>query len=402
MNFRSPSRCVDINIRSFKGAYKLFSKILKPSEFSDVACATPQHQDAALVSFVGRLASEMSVDDGPIFQEITNCWVVVGAKDVLPALEMGIRFTKCGETSCIWSNAKFAYGPGTRGKVLEAHSHVRYEVTVHKVKSSEEIETDNPAKIELCRSKKSIANDIYRNENIRTNSHSRDRALQIYKHAADFLEFLVEKPPAKPDYDVAEARELLLDCLNNIAAVHLHCKFYHAAKESCVAVLTIEPKNFKALLRAAKAALLDPASSYEEVDAAISAASELCEDNEKLQTDVELLKADFLSRMHAHEKKEKSMYSRMAKATVQSSKKEWIKTETQLSSKEGEVDEPTNASPGKSFAYVKELSWRLILPYAFQLVLPFITYYFFCMARKEKKSNPNVYAEIPRRQENEL
>ena len=66
--------------------------------------------------------------------------------------------------------------------------------------------------------------------------------------------------------------EIMLDCLNNIAACHLRAKEFHQAKEAAVKVLSFDPDNLKRLVRAAKAALLDPASSYEEVEAAIAAA----------------------------------------------------------------------------------------------------------------------------------
>ena len=374
-----------------------------------------QHQDAALVSFVGRLASDPTVTDGPVFQTVDHCWVVVGDKDVLPALEMGIRFAKCGATVAIWSHSKFAYGPGTRTDVVSADANVRYEVTVHRVRSLEEQqqqpENNNRAaseiKLELCRSKKDIANDIYRNENVATNPHSRGRALRIYKRAAEELEYLVRQqqqrqadaaeaseddkehhPDNQMDVEIlAQARELLLDCLNNIAAVHLQCKEYHAAKESCVAVLEQDPDNFKALLRAAKAALLDPASSYEEVDAAIRAAAEQCRDDEKLQSDVQKLKMDFHRRKQAHEKRERNMYKKMSKATVPSSSTTDKETKGEKAAPQAEesADAASPSAVHPFIDYVKHLPWGRILPYAFQLSLPLLMYYYLSVARQRQR-----------------
>jgi len=370
-----------------------FLKTLKSADASNAPAVL--HQDAALVSFVGRLAPDPSVEDGPIFQTVTNWWVVVGDKDLLPALEMGIRFTKCGETSAIWSHSKFAYGPGTRTDALPANSSVRYEVTIHKVWTAAE-QDQNSVKLEVCRSKKNIANDIYKNENVVDNPHSKNRALQIYKKAAENLDYLVRQASAAAsdgndlDFDVTEARVLLLDCLNNIAAVHLQCKSYHAAKESCVAVLEQDPNNFKALLRAAKAALLDPASSYEEVDAAIQAASEQCQDNEKLQIEVQRLKVDFLRRKQAHKQREKSMYSKMTKGV---SGKESDRKEEQTY---GDANEPSgleaNSSTHPILDKLKQLPWNRILP---QLMLSLLMLLVFKIQKKRPEENSATQSATP-------
>ena len=358
-----------------------FAQILK---FADNSPVVIQHQDAALVSFVGRLASDPSVEDGPIFQTVSNWWVVVGDKDVLPALEMGIRFTECGETTAIWSHSKFAYGPDTRNGSLPANSCVRYEVSLHKVWTVEE-QDQSSVKLEVCRSKKAIANDIYKNEDVNHSIQSRNRALHTYKKAADQLEQLIRQTAAEAsaeqgdtnlDFDVQEARNLHLDCLNNIAAVHLQCKAYHAAKESCVAVLQHDPHNFKGLLRAAKAALLDPASSYEEVDEAIKAASEQCHENEEMQADVQRLMMDFLRRKNAYKQREKNMYSKMAKATVtgsnrnESNSTDEINTEKAVSAS-GEGDETAAFFMHR----MKQVNWTTILSYMIQLTIPFAVYY---------------------------
>ena len=345
-------------------------KILKFADDSEPVSI--QHQDAALVSFVGRLASNPSEEDGPIFQTEKNWWVVVGDKDVVPALEMGIRFTECGETTAIWSHSKFAYGQGIRSDSLPANANVRYEVIVHKIWTAEELDQSR-VKLEVCRSKKIIANDIYQNEDVANNPQAKSRALHIYKKAAEQLEYLlrqsagvtsVEDGNAELDFDMQDARNLLLDCLNNIAAVHLRCKSYHAAKESCVSVLQHDPQNFKALVRAAKAALLDPASSFDEVEAAIKAASEQTQDDGKLKIDVQRLEMDLLRRKQVHKQREKTMYSKMTQVTGNS-----------LKEKDNSSEE---RKPGETYSYIhhlKQLPWVAILLYAFVLILLFAMYH---------------------------
>lgn len=335
------------------------------------------------MSFVGRLASSTSEDDGPIFQTETNWWVVVGDKDVVPALEMGIRFTEVGETTAIWSHSKFAYGHGTRSDILPANANVRFEVSVHKIWTAEDLDQSS-VKLEICRSKKTIANDIYQNEDVANNPQAKSRALHTYRKAAEQLECIlrqsegvtsVEDGNADLDFDIQDVRNLLSDCLNNIAAVHLQCKSYHAAKESCVAVLQHDPHNFKALLRAAKAALLDPASSYEEVEAAIKAATEQTQVDEKLKVEVQRLKMDLLRRKQVHKQREKSMYSKMAPVTVKSSNDK---------DNLGGVGKPAKAEPeiGENmtslYSYIhhmKQLPWVAILLFALVLTLLFAMYH---------------------------
>eukprot|EP00980_Cylindrotheca_fusiformis_P030728 scaffold25316_cov215-Cylindrotheca_fusiformis.AAC.1 len=61
-----------------------------------------------------------------------------------------------------------------------------------------------------------------------------------------------------------QVQQVMLDSLNNIVAVYLRQKEFHKAKQAAVEVLKQDPKNVKALLRAAKASLLDNASTMEE------------------------------------------------------------------------------------------------------------------------------------------
>lgn len=73
-----------------------------------------QPNDAVMIDFVGRLADDPTVTDGPIIQEAKSWFIVVGDGDVLPALELAIRFMDSGSTARVWSNAKYAFSSGTR------------------------------------------------------------------------------------------------------------------------------------------------------------------------------------------------------------------------------------------------------------------------------------------------
>jgi len=59
-------------------------------------------QEAVLIKFEGRVAADKTVMNGPLFQEVEGWLIVVGDSDVLPSLEMGIRFMEVGQTALIW------------------------------------------------------------------------------------------------------------------------------------------------------------------------------------------------------------------------------------------------------------------------------------------------------------
>lgn len=278
-----------------------------------------QPQDLVVIDFVGRVADTPHQTDGPIFQQARQWLIVIGEKDVLPALELGIRFLQVGATAHIWSASKYAHGPGQRkydpesAKELNQRSYlppqtnVLYQVTVHRVIE----DTSNvDVQFRLCQSRKEIGNDIYRNECIQRDAYAKSRALQLYGRAAETLEYLWQQQQQQPDNSTAtKVHDALIDCLNNIAAVHLSCKAYHEAKEACIQVLARDPHNSKALVRAAKAAMEDPASTYEEVEAAIAAAEQSGSETKQLQ-------AELRRRKQVHRRKSKQMYSSMAKGMV--------------------------------------------------------------------------------------
>jgi len=341
-----------------------------------------QPQDALVIAFIGRFAPTKDVEHGPIFHEASDWLVVVGEKDVIPALEMGIRFMRIGERAVVWSHSKFAYGPRTRRNgeyELPPDANVRYEILVKSIVSDDE-QSDPAFSLKLGLSRKQIGNDCYLNE--WSNGHGRQRAKYLYERAARELEYLVQSSETS-DVIRKQAMEVMLDCLNNVCAVHLRAKEYHQAKEAATKVLIHDPDNFKGLIRAAKAALLDPASSYDEVDAAIAAAEQNAPAND---TDVPRLKADFKHRKHQYDQKSKAMFSNMAK-TMQSNKK----TDDEAKESAKKASEPKKddaAEPMTEEGHI--LDWRswpwkkTILPYVFQFVLPFIIVYVFTHFKKKE------------------
>jgi tetratricopeptide (TPR) repeat protein len=192
-----------------------------------------------------------------------------------------------------------------------------------------------------------------------------------------------------------QAMEIMLDCLNNIAACHLRAKEFHQAKEAAVKVLSFDPDNLKGLVRAAKAALLDPASSYEEVEAAIAAA----EMDHADDAEVRKLRIELKQRKQAYKKKSKEMFSKPGKndqksdpATVTAAATATVAEERERSSADGETNTNTESAEIETALPTRwwRKNWRqwewknIILPYGFQLLLPFFTYWAFTVMKKQE------------------
>lgn len=247
--------------------------------------------------------------EGTIFQSAQDWMVVVGEKDVVPALELAIRFMNVGETALVWSHSKYAYGPSSRSNgdyTLPPHSNVKYRVTLKSI--IDDKQRDEPGfLIKYSAAKKEIGNDVFANE---WDLHQgKAKAIQLYSKGASNLQLLVQRASEIEDRDLAQqASSLMVDCLNNIVAVHLRAKEYHAAKQAAVKVLTVDPGNPKALLRAAKAALLDPASSYEEVKAALDAVAETEGTDDK---ELAKLRTQFQQQQKEYRKRSKAFASKM-------------------------------------------------------------------------------------------
>jgi hypothetical protein len=275
-----------------------------------------------LINFVARQADHKDHEDGPIIQQAKGWLIIVGEGDVAPALEMGIRFLETGQTGQIWSHSKYALGPGSRtheNYTLPPNSSVMYEVTVTQIV----VDTSrlNPYfPIQKALTKKNIANDIYQYEWVvgADTTMAMQRAVRLYQKAAKDLETLLNgvyfQQVEQDHAQKLQARQIMLDALNNTTAVFLRQEEYHKAKQAAVEVLTHDPKNLKALLRASKAALLDPASTLEEAEAAMKAAeAEVTYKNPNEEKEVKRLKVQFQKFKKDYKEKSKEMYGKMMK-----------------------------------------------------------------------------------------
>jgi hypothetical protein len=250
--------------------------------------------------------------DGPIFHSTKGALITVTDGDVVPALELGIRFMQVGETALIWSH--FKYGPYARtydNYDLPPNTNVLYKVTVRSI--LDENEPDFGLRVSI--GKKELANDLYAHEW----PGAKQRMLQLYRRAATNLQTILQTDSDNDDTTnedalayKQQALDVTLDCLNNIAAVYIRAKDYHKAKQAAVALLELDANNVKGLLRAAKAAMMDSASSYEEVEAAIVAVEDIGTDVDE----VKALRQQLKRRKQEYSKKSKELMANMSQGTI--------------------------------------------------------------------------------------
>jgi tetratricopeptide (TPR) repeat protein len=363
----------------------------------DESIQHPKHveaHDAVVVDFVGRFATDDRNDttNGPIFHQATDWTIVVGDKDVIPALEMGIRFMKEGDHALIYAHSKFAYG-GSMQRIhgsyeLPIDSKVVYQVHVKKVISEDGtgILASCAFQLELAKSRKAIGNDVYANE--WSNVYGKHKALLLYQKAGDAMTNILGDPTQTKWHE--EARSILIDCLNNTSAVHMRVSDYGKAKESATLVLVRDPNNIKALLRAARAAMLDPSCSFDEATAAIDAA----EDVNANDADVKKLRIELQRRKRDYNKKTKDILSKMSQAMKVSKHDEsgpestpestTIDTTQQKSNESGrsrDVNQATSNSKDAEFDKPAP-KWFSYLPYIFQFVILIISYIWMAYFRR--------------------
>ena len=244
--------------------------------------------------------------------------------------------------------------------------------------------------IQKALTKKKIANDIYQNEWCNppeTNEdadceHAMRRAIRLYTNAAKDMETLLQgtyfKQVETDHPQRHESRQILLDSLNNLVALHLRQKEYHKAKLSAVEVLKVDPNNIKALLRAAKAALLDPASTLDEALAATKAAESAIatNSNNKSINEKELnrLKIQLKEKQVEYKEKTKEMFGNKLSSVPPSVSKndaESTTTSASLTSREKE-ETKTNVK-----LFWKKQMYTMVLQVILPMLILFLYKYFY-------------------------
>mmetsp|Transcript_22170 Transcript_22170/g.26332 ORF Transcript_22170/g.26332 Transcript_22170/m.26332 type:complete len:511 (+) Transcript_22170:50-1582(+) len=288
------------------------------------------------------------------FQTVNDWIVIVGDADVIPGLEMAIRLLPLGKSAVLRCHSKYGYASSGRrcgagsggGYMVPPDAEIVYRVHVRGIVPAEELNRSTSFRIKCAMQKKTIGNDCYQYDwdgvtDKGNGGSGKYRALKAYNSGMELmvglLQYMEEKndggdsgdngadgddddqkadgEPNNPGISLSpssikiyeEAKGILIDCLNNISAVHLRAKSYSKAKEAAAQAIQYDGNNKKALCRAAKAAMLDPAVTFEESDMALKCAEEIDKDGKE----VKALRMELDRRKREYRKREKAMYAKM-------------------------------------------------------------------------------------------
>jgi len=274
------------------------------------------------------LSKDFATEDSQIepFIEFKSTIVVLGDGDIPPGLEMAIRFSLKNQTSLVRCHSKFAYGAHGRLKTENIHkkqnlSVLPYTTVMFCLQCREIISSSSSNfhsfnfRIMRALAKKRFGNDIYEHEWILSES-GKGNCMKKYSEARDILTTIVDELSGRNDdgenkYDKSlyQATSTLVDCHNNIAAHHLRQKEYASAKESASKALQLDPKNYKALCRAARASMYDPAGSYNHSLHFINLAEKLFKGDKEISK----LKRDLLNEKNKNKRRKQEFYNNMWK-----------------------------------------------------------------------------------------
>lgn len=224
---------------------------------------------------------------------------------VLSAVELGLRHMRAGEQCIIRCESRFAYGPegcpATRegDADLPPNSDIEVRVELLGVKSTASVSDMNPQEtIAEGERKKVVGNGHFERAAYK-------KALRAYTSAANTVagvEFTNEDANA-----FREARQLRIDCSNNIATTCVRLGDLDKAKEAAVGVLELDPNNTKALFRAGQVSSLQ--SNFIEASLALKRALELNPTSKEILAELQRLSA----RERAYKKKRQAVEKTMAR-----------------------------------------------------------------------------------------
>ncbi|XP_040926287.1 peptidyl-prolyl cis-trans isomerase FKBP8 isoform X2 [Betta splendens] len=183
--------------------------------------------------------------DGRLVEEQADLCFTLGDGDVTQALDLSVMLMERGEKALIHCDAKYAYGArGSLEPEVPPNAKLSLEVVLLETTNAPDVELLPPAeKIALASCKRERGNVHYQRGDYAFAVNSYSIALQITESSS------------KVDISPEEENELLdvkVKCLNNMAASQLKLDHYDAALKSCVAALSHQPDNIKALFRMGK------------------------------------------------------------------------------------------------------------------------------------------------------
>jgi tetratricopeptide (TPR) repeat protein len=245
------------------------------------------------------------VEDGArtgLLEELASLDAEIGKGDVVPGLELGLRFSRVGQLLRIRIGPKFAFGSSdamVNGRALPGSSTVEYELLVCGHTTAVKQYPNSP--VQQCTFnallRKEAGNRWFGYRDFLKAGHAYSQGSQL---TGNFLADWTEPLPE----NVYKVRT---DCLNNLAAAHLSMGEHRKAKDVCVRLLEDNPDNAKALVRAAKASL--GLHEFEECELCLDRLAEIHPDAPELAAERERLK----SAIHKYKLQEQEMAQRLSK-----------------------------------------------------------------------------------------
>jgi len=243
--------------------------------------------DFVHISYEGYLRN--AINKG-FFIRQENTVVVLGDGDVLPGLEMGVRFCPVGCTSEVKFDSKFGYGSwGRRGSdgfiPVPPSTDLYFKFTVHEIISV----IDD---VELALMKKRIGNESFKYD-----LDNGEKALNVYNKAISLL-----------DAEIDSHKKILVDLHNNVVLVHYKKKAFSLSKSSCLKIIEeLDSRNVKAWIRLGYI-YLD--SDYEKANHAVGQAAKFAP-NQMDNIDVRKLYSLLKKKKIEYKQKEKEMSLKM-------------------------------------------------------------------------------------------
>lgn len=328
------------------------------------------------------------------FEVAENQCYQIGEGDAMPGLELGLRHSKVGETLRIRIASRFAYGEGGRNYdpaaispgdlslsnvpvgVIPPNMDLEYEVTVRAHVPDSALCEDMQQRYEALTA--GMAEDdedgrrailgrlqVLQGLTLRKDAgnrwfHGKDypRAAKAYSRATkladsyfnkekndklSLAETLEDKAQAMAEAEQRtvpaadlEVVAVYVTCLNNLVACKLSQGDYLQAKDLCVKVLEMEPRNAKALVRAAKAALaLD---IFEECEACLRHLQQRTDLEEAQRREVQALGGKLRKARSDYRDKAKQMQSKIAAALFKENKRDKDKEKEEKKEVKEEVE----------------------------------------------------------------
>lgn len=233
---------------------------------------------------------------------------------ILLGVELGLRHMRVGQQCLIRCESRFAYGPdgcpATRlgDADLPPNSDIEVRIKLLDVTSTTPVPDMTPEETIVEGERKKIVG----NGHFERTAYK--KALRAYTSAANTIAGL-EFPNEVADAFL-EARQLRIDCGNNIATTCVRLGDLEKAKGAAVGVLELDPVNVKALFRAGQVSSLQ--SNFVEARLALQKARDLSPDSTEIQAELGRLSA----RVKSYKAKRQAMQEKMGHSLFAGSKPE--------------------------------------------------------------------------------